>query len=218
MAEKRTRSCSNPERVSGQDPSKPKTRLRVALYARVSTHEQQSLPLQLAALRQYVKRRGWLIVTEVKEIGSGTLPRPKREQLMKLARQQAIDAILVWRLDRWGRSVADLAVNWKELNELGVAFVSLTEALDLTTPSGRAMAGLLSVFAEFEREILRERVQAGLAQARKQGRVLGRPRSAAHKQTQVRELFASGASKAEIARRLAIGRTSVRRLLEGKTK
>ena len=218
MAEKCTCSCSNPGRVFGQDSSKPKTRLRVALYARVSTHEQQSLPLQLAALRQYVKRRGWLIVTEVKEIGSGTLQRPKREQLMKLARQQAIDAILVWRLDRWGRSVADLAVNWKELNELGVAFVSLTEALDLTTPSGRAMAGLLSVFAEFEREILRERVQAGLAQARKQGRVLGRPRSAAHKQAQVRELFESGASKSEIARRLAIGRTSVRRLLEGKTK
>lgn len=73
--------------------------------------------------------------------------------------------VLVWRLDRRGRSVADLAVTLKELSELGVAFVSLTEALDLTTPSGRAMAGLLSVFAEFEREVLRERILAGLAQA-----------------------------------------------------
>jgi putative DNA-invertase from lambdoid prophage Rac len=113
MAEKRTRSRPNPGRGFGQDPSKPKTRLRVALYARVSTHEQQSLPLQLAALRQYVKRRGWLIVAEVKEVGSGALQRPKREQLMQLTRQQAIDAILVWRLDRWGRSVADLASTGK---------------------------------------------------------------------------------------------------------
>jgi putative DNA-invertase from lambdoid prophage Rac len=218
MAEKRTRSLPKPGRVFGQGQSKPKTRLRVVLYARVSTHEQQSLPLQLTALRQYVKRRGWSIVGEIKEVGSGALQRPKREQLMKLARQQEIDVILVWRLDRWGRSVADLAVNLKELNELGVAFVSLTEALDLTTPSGRAMAGLLSVFAEFEREILRERVLAGLAQAREQGRTLGRPRSAAHKQAQVRELFESGISQSEIARRLSIGRTSVRRLLERKRK
>lgn len=112
-----------------------------------------------------------------------------------------------------GRSVADLVLTLKELNELGVGFVSLTEALDLTTPAGRAMAGLLAVFAEFEREILRERVRAGIAQARKQGKPQGRPRTAAQKQEQVKTLFAEGVSKAEIARRLAIGRTSVRRLL-----
>jgi putative DNA-invertase from lambdoid prophage Rac len=117
-------------------------------------------------------------------------------------------------LDRWGRSVADLALTLKELNELGVGFVSLTEALDLTTPTGRAMAGLLAVFAEFEREILRERVRAGIAQARQQGKPHGRPCSAARKQGQVRELFAQGMSKAEIARRLAMGRTSVRRILQ----
>ena len=91
--------------------------------------------------------------------------------------------------------------------------MSLTEALDLTTPSGRAMAGLLAVFAEFEREILRERVIAGLAQARKQGKRLGRPRSAARKEEEIRQLAADGLSKSEIARRLRIGRTSVRRIL-----
>lgn len=218
MAEKRTVSTTKTRRVFGQGRSSSPTGLRVALYARVSTHEQQTLPLQITALRQYVKQRGWSIVEQIKEIGSGSQQRPKREQLMKLARQQQIDVILVWRLDRWGRSVADLAVNLKELNELGVAFVSLTEALDLTTPSGRAMAGLLSVFAEFEREVLRERVLAGLAQARQQGRRLGRPPTAAQKQKQVRALFREGISKAEIARRLSIGRTSVRRLLERKTK
>lgn len=134
---------------------------------------------------------------------------------MKAARRRETDIILVWRLDRWGRSVADLALSLKELNELGVAFVSLTEALDLTTPSGRAMAGLLSVFAEFEREVLRERILAGISQARKKGTRLGRPRTAAHKEVEARELSSEGFSKSEIARRLSISRTSVRRLLKG---
>src|SRR5476649_1072230 len=87
---------------------------------------------------------------------------------MEAARRREIDVVLVWRLDRWGRSVADLLVTLQELQHLGVGFVSLTEALDLTTPAGRAMAALLAVFAEFEREILRERV-ASLAHARQNG-------------------------------------------------
>ena len=73
-------------------------------------------------MKEYIKQRGWSVVEEVREIGSGSLQRPKREQLMKMSRQKTIDVILVWRLDRWGRSVADLAVNLKELNELGIAF------------------------------------------------------------------------------------------------
>ena len=97
---------------------------------------------------------------------------------------------------------------------LGVGFVSLTEALDLTTPAGRAMAALLAVFAEFEREILRERVRAGLAHARQNGQRLGRPLTAALHAKQVRKLFCAGISKSEIARRLQIGRTSVRRVLK----
>jgi putative DNA-invertase from lambdoid prophage Rac len=132
---------------------------------------------------------------------------------MKAARRRDIDAILVWRLDRWGRSLADLVTTLKELNELNIGFVSLTEALDLTTPTGRAMAGMLAVFAEFEREIMRERVRAGIAEARAEGRPHGRPRSAAHKEKEVKQLHAKGLSKSEIARRLKIGRTSVRRLL-----
>ncbi len=104
-----------------------------------------------------------------------------------------------------GRSLADLIVTLKELTELGVRFVSLTEALDLTTPSGRAMAGMLTVFAEFEREIMRERVKAGIAQAWAEGRLLGRSKTAATKEKEVRRLFAKGLSKAEIAWRLGIG-------------
>ncbi len=172
----------------GTKPSK----VRVALYARVSTHDQQTLPMQLEALRSYAVQRGWEIAAEIRDVGSGSIERPRREQLLKAARRREIDAVLVWRLDRWGRSVADLVLTLKELNELGVGFVSLTEALDLTTPTGRAMAGLLAVFAEFEREILRERVCVGIASARKEGKPHGRPLSAALKQKQVRKMFAAG--------------------------
>jgi len=99
--------------------------------------------------------------------------------------------------------------NWST----GVGFVSLTEALDLTTPAGRAMAALLAVFAEFEREILRERVRAGLAHARQNGKKLGRPATAVRHASEIRKLHRTGVSKSEIARRLQIGRTSVRRIL-----
>jgi len=214
MGQKRALPAAKSSRVFGRAAKSSKF-IRVGLYARVSTHDQQTLPMQLEALRSYAAQRGWTIASEVRDIGSGSIERPKREQLLKAARRREIDVVLVWRLDRWGRSVADLVLTLKELNELGVGFVSLMEAMDLTTPTGRAMAGLLAVFAEFEREILRERVRAGIAEARKQGKAHGRPRTAAHKQEQVKELFVDGVNKAEIARRLAIGRTSVRRLLAG---
>ena len=187
--------------------------MKVGLYARVSTHDQQTLPLQLKAMREYAKKRKWAIAQEVKEVGSGAKTRLRREELLQSARRRGIDVVIVWRLDRWGRSVADLVTTRQELTDLGVGFVSLTEALDLTTPSGRAMAGMLAVFAEFEREIIRERVRAGLAQARAEGKALGRPPSAAKKEKEVKKLFAKGLSKAEIARRTGIGRTSVRRIL-----
>ena len=187
--------------------------LRVALYARVSTHDQQTLPLQIRTMREYAAKRAWTIVAQSKEVGSGSSQREQRSTLLASARRREIDVVLVWRLDRWGRSVADLVSTLQELQHLGVGFVSLTEALDLTTPAGRAMAGLLSVFAEFERDIMRERVRAGLAHARLQGKRLGRPPTAAGKAGSVRDLFLAGISKSEIARRLKIGRTSVRRLL-----
>lgn len=164
-------------------------------------------------MREYATRRGWQIGLQVKEIASGASQRESREELLAAARRREIDVVLVWRLDRWGRSVTDLLATLQELEHLGVGFVSLTEALDLTTPAGRAMAGLLAVFAEFEREILRERVRAGLEQARRNGQRLGRPRTAALHADEVRELDRAGISKAEIARRVQIGRTSVRRIL-----
>lgn len=187
--------------------------MKVALYARVSTHDQQTLPLQLKAMREYAKKRGWTITQQIKEVGSGAKTRPQREELLKAARRREVDVIIVWRLDRWGRSLADLVTTLKELADLGLGFVSLTEAIDLTTPSGRALAGMLAVFAEFERDILRERVKAGIAQARENGKRHGRPPTATKQAAEVKRLFKKRMSKSEIARRLKIGRTSVIRIL-----
>ena len=213
MGEKRALGKAKSPRVFGHPPRRAKTPLRAGLYARVSTQDQQTIPLQTRALREYATRRGWRIALQVREIGSGASQRERREQVLEAARRRDIDVVLVWRLDRWGRSVTDLLATLQELEHLGVGFVSLTEALDLTTPAGRAMAGWLAVFAEFEREILRERVRAGLAHARQNGQRLGRPLTAALHAHKIRKLYHTGTSKSEIARRLQIGRTSVRRIL-----
>src|ERR1700691_2017748 len=212
MAAKRASETAKTKRVFGQR-QEPAKMFRVGLYARVSTHDQQTLPLQMRAMREYAAKRGWAIAVQIKEVGSGAAERKLRENLLAAARRREIDVVLVWRLDRWGRSLVDLVVTLKELAELGVSFVSLTEALDLTTPTGRAMAGLLSVFAEFEHEILRERIRAGIAEARLKGKRFGRPLTAAKKAGKIRKLHRAGVSKAEIARQLNIGRTSVRRIL-----
>jgi DNA invertase Pin-like site-specific DNA recombinase len=123
--------------------------LRAGLYARVSTIDQQTLSMQNRAMREYAARRGWTIALQVREVGSGAVKREAREKLVEAARRQEIDVVLVWRLDRWGRSVTDLLATLQELEHLGVGFVSLTEALDLTTPAGRAMAGMLAIFADY---------------------------------------------------------------------
>ena len=192
--------------------------MRVALYARVSTHDQQTLGMQTDAMRAYISDRGWNVVNQVQDVGSGVADREGREALLKAARRREFDLLIVWRLDRWGRSVADLMTTHRELTGLGIGFISLTEALDLTTPTGGAMAGMLAIFAEFEREILRERVRAGIAQARREGRPYGRPRTASLQRDEILRLKAEGLSHSAIARRLEIGRTSVRRIISAATK
>jgi len=207
MRAKQASKTAKMKRVFGQqqDPTKM---LRAGLYARVSTHDQQTLPLQIRAMREYAAKRGWAIAAQIKEVGSGAAERELRESLLAAARRREIDV----------RSLVDLVTTLKELAELDVAFVSLTEALDLMTPTGRAMAGLLAVFATFEHEILRERIRAGIAEARLQGKHLGRPVTVGKMAGPIRKLHRAGVSKAEIARRLDISRTSVRRLLAAKQK
>jgi len=215
MAEKRASPKLKSDHVFGQRRNQPKM-FRAGLYARVSTNDQQTLPMQNRAMREYAARRGWTIALQLREVGSGAAKREARERILEAARRRDIDVVLVWRLDRWGRSVTDLLATLQELKHLDVGFVSLTEALDLTTPAGRAMAGLLAVFAEFEREILRERTRAGLAHARQNGQRLGRPITAGLQAAEIRRLHRIGVAKAEIARRLHVGRTSVRRILAAK--
>jgi DNA invertase Pin-like site-specific DNA recombinase len=187
--------------------------MTLGLYARVSTHDQQTLALQRNAMVAYAQQRRGAIVTVVEDIGAGVHERLQRERLMQAARRREIDAMVVWRLDRWGRSLADLVSTLQELHELGVGCIALCEALDFTTPTGRAMAGMLAVFAECERGMLRERVKAGIAEARRRGTRHGRPPTVAHQADAARQLYAEGLSKSAIARRLGIGRTSVRRFL-----
>jgi DNA invertase Pin-like site-specific DNA recombinase len=190
--------------------------MRTAIYARVSTQDQNTLPLQLKALKEYAKSRKWKVALEVEDVGSGASERKKREQILKAARSRDIDAVLVWRLDRWGRSLPDLISTLNEFTDLGVAFVSLTESFDMSTTLGKAMAGMLSVFAEFERNILKERIKAGISHAQSKGLPHGRPRTAARHEAKIKRLFSEGLNKSEIARKLKIGRTSVIRILAEK--
>lgn len=185
--------------------------MRVGIYARVSTHDQNTLPMQLKQMREYIKNRKWKLAVEFEEVGSGAKTRPKREELLRMASRREIDAILVWKLDRFGRSLADLVITLNELRELGVVFVSLTESLDFSTPSGRAMAGMLSTFAEFERDIIRERVKAGIASAREKGKAHGRPQTAGKKKDEAIKLWKNGKglNKSQIAKKLKISRASV---------
>jgi putative DNA-invertase from lambdoid prophage Rac len=133
---------------------------------------------------------------------------------LKLARRREIDAILVWKLDRFGRSLAELITTLNELRELGVVFVSLTESLDFSTPSGRVMAGMLSTFAEFERDIIRERVKAGIANARANGKAHGRPRTASSKKEEITRLKGKGFNNSQIAKKLRTSRGSVISMLK----
>src|SRR5579862_8004776 len=132
MAAKRAFPKAKSGNVFGQ-ARRPAKMFRVGLYARVSTNDQQTLPMQSRAMREYAARRGWTITAQVREVGSGAAKRDAREKLLDAARRREIDVILVWRLYRWGRSVTDLLATLQELEHLSLGFVSLTEALDLTT-------------------------------------------------------------------------------------
>jgi DNA invertase Pin-like site-specific DNA recombinase len=150
--------------------------MRVALYARVSTSDQDS-ELQLVELRRYAAARSWVVVEEFVDQGvSGSLAsRPALDRLRAAARRRDVDAVVVWRFDRFSRSITDLVASLEEFRTLGVAFVSIHEQIDTGSPTGRVVFAVVAAMAEFEREILRERVRAGMARARERGIRLGRP-------------------------------------------
>ena len=151
--------------------------MRTALYARVSTSDKGQDPeMQLRELREHCARRGWEVVGEYVDVGvSGSKDsRPALNKLVADAHRRKLDAILVWKLDRFGRSLQHLVNALAEFESLGIAFISLKESLDLTTPAGRLMFGIISAMAEFERDLIRERVRAGIANRRAKGFRVGR--------------------------------------------
>jgi DNA invertase Pin-like site-specific DNA recombinase len=173
--------------------------VRVALYARVSTINCQDPEMQLIELREYANRRGWLVTDEYVDRGvSGSREcRPALNRLMSDASRRRVDGILVWKIDRFGRSLKHLVNVLAELNALGVAFISLRDNLDLSTPSGRLMFQIIGAMAEFERALIQERVRAGLRNARAKGKRLGRPRIVVDA-PRIAALRAQGHSWAEI--------------------
>jgi DNA invertase Pin-like site-specific DNA recombinase len=182
--------------------------VKVALYARVSTHD-QTAENQLLELRRYVVARGWTIVDEYVDHGvSGSKDRrPALDQLVADVRRHRVKGVVCWRLDRLGRNLRHLVLLLDEWQSRGIAFVTLGEGIDTSTAAGRLVAGVLASIAEFERARTQERIHAGLARARAQGKRLGRRRNAA-----VRSLDGyRGLSHAEAAQRLGVSVPTVKR-------
>ncbi|HEY3927825.1 MAG TPA: recombinase family protein [Candidatus Koribacter sp.] len=187
----------------------------VALYARVSTLNGQDPEMQLRELREYASRRGWQISEEYVDQGvSGSKEsRPSLNRLMAGAHQREFDAVLVWKIDRFGRSLKHLVNSIAELGALGVAFVSLRDNLDLSTPSGRLMFQIIGAMSEFERSLIQERVRAGLRNARAKGRQLGRPRRVVNRD-RVLQMRKDGRSWRAISAELGVGVATLCRLAQ----
>lgn len=146
-----------------------------ALYARVSTTD-QTTKNQLRELRTYAKARGWTALEYADTISGSTDSRPALDALLADARRRRIDVVVVWRLDRLGRNLRHLLTVVEEFTALGIAFVSLGEGIDCTTPAGKLQLHVLGALAEFERDRIRERIRAGIARARAEGTRIGRRR------------------------------------------
>lgn len=150
--------------------------MRVALYARVSKAVEQNPENQLIELRRWASLAGHEVIGEFVDEISSRDTRPNKEFLLKKLRLGEIDGVAFVALDRWGRSITELVIELEEFSKSGKALISLKEGLDLSNAAGRLMANMLAAMADFERERIRERVKAGLARVRAQGKRLGRPR------------------------------------------
>ena len=191
--------------------------MRVATYCRVSTSDQNSA-LQLRELTQFANARKWKIAEKHQDTISGAATKkPGMKALMESARLRRIDCILVWKLDRFGRSLGDLVNKIQELDSLGVRFMAITQGIDTdkSSPTSRLLLNMMAVFADFERELIRERVQAGVNNARARGVRLGRPLKVFNRPA-VQEMRAMGWSIRKIAAKCRIGTGTVQRLLRAK--
>ena len=187
--------------------------MRVAIYARVSTaNNGQDPTMQTRELREYCERRGWNVAGEYVDVGiSGTKEkRPELDHLMADAHRRKFDVVIVWRFDRFARSVSHLLRALETFNALGIAFVSLSEQMDTTTPTGKMVFTVLGAVAELERSLIVERVKAGLRNARAKGKTLGRPRKVVDA-WRITELRAQGLSLRSIASELEVGLATLHR-------
>ena len=184
--------------------------MRVAIYARVSTKD-QSCEMQLRDLRTYCAARGLDLVREYIDVGQcgGKDSRPQLNILMDDARKRQFDAIVVWRFDRFARSTKHLLLALEEFRSLGIQFISYQENIDTSSPLGQALFTIVSAVAQLERDLIRERVSAGLRNARAKGKKFGRPRSTVDP-ARILELKAQGFSLRQIATKLGVGYGTVR--------
>ena len=190
--------------------------MRTAIYARVSTTD-QSTESQLLDLRRYVADRGWQIFNEYIDEGiSGTKDsRPALNKLMNDARKRRFDVMLVWRFDRFARSTRHLINALEEFKNLGIDFVSFQENIDTSSPLGSAIFTIISAVAQLERDIISERVKAGLRRAKKNGKTLGRPRGSTIDTQRAKELRAQNLTMEKIAAEMSTSPATVWRALNG---
>lgn len=172
--------------------------------------------MQLDQLRDYVVARGWTAIEFVDEGVSGTkVSRPALDKMMALCRKRKIDAVLVYKFDRFARSLRQLVNGLDEFSALGIDFISITEAVDTTTPAGRLIFGIFSSIAEFEKELIRERVKSGMAAAARRGIRPGPPALLKARADEVLDMRRRGVSVRLIAKELKMGVGSVMRLSKG---
>ena len=187
--------------------------MRAAIYARVSTaNGGQSPEMQLIELRDYCARRGWQIEGEYVDAGvSGAKERrPRLDALLIGCRKRRVDAVVVYRYDRFARSLRQLVNALEEFRSLGIEFISLHEGVDTSTPNGRLVFGIFASIAEFERELIRDRVKSGIAAARSKGKILGRPRVSVDA-ARIASMRDSGASWSEITRQMDVSAGTAKR-------
>jgi DNA invertase Pin-like site-specific DNA recombinase len=196
------------------DHRQGKAMKRAGIYARVSTNNGQDPEVQLAEIRQFCNRRGWTTVKEYvdKGISGSKEHRPALDNLLADCRKRAVDCVVVYRYDRFARSLRQLVNALEEFRALGIDFVSLHEGVDTSTPNGRLVFGIFASIAEFERELIRDRVKSGLALAKSRGKHLGRPRvSVDH--LRIATLRNEGHSWAEICESLGVSKGTAQRAL-----
>lgn len=188
---------------------------RVAVYLRVSTKE-QTTENQRRELEVVAERAGWEVVRVFEDAGvsgaKGREKRPAYDALLKAVARREVDLVAAWSVDRLGRSMQDLVSFLEDLKGHGADLYLHQQALDTTTPSGRALFGMMAVFAEFERAMIQERVNAGLKRAKAQGKKLGRPTLSGDMEAKVRALRAEGMGVVKVAKSLGIGVSAVQRI------